>query len=74
MKKVYGDVCMSRTRFYNWLSRFKKDRKDFNDAQRPGYSEDSNRGELVDTVRKIIGIDANLSAKMLVVCFLFNMS
>ena len=65
MKKVYGDDCMSRTQVYMWFTRFKNGREDLNDDLRPGRPEVSNRAELVEKVREIIGIDANCTTRML---------
>ena len=66
MKKVYGDDCMSRTQVYTWFTRFKNGRDDLNDDPRPGQPEASNRAKLVEKVREIIAIDANLIVRMLV--------
>ena len=65
MKKIYGDDCMSRTQVYTQFTRFKNGREDLNDDLRPGRSEVSNRAELVEKVREIIGIDANFTTRML---------
>ena len=65
MKKVYGDDCMSRTQVYTWFTRFKNGREDLNDDLRPGRPEVSNRAELVEKVREIIGIDTNFTTRML---------
>ena len=65
MKKVYGDDCMSRIQVYTWFTRFKNGREDLNDDLRPGRPEVSNRAELVEKVREIIGIDANVTTRML---------
>ena len=65
METVYGDDCMSRTQVYTWFTRFKNGREDLNDDLRPGRPEVSNRAELVEKVRDIIGIDTNLTTKML---------
>ncbi|XP_065650402.1 protein GVQW3-like [Hydra vulgaris] len=65
MKKVYGDDCMSRTQVYTWFIRFKNGREDSNDDLRPCCQEASNRAELVEKVREIIGIDANFTTRML---------
>ena len=64
MKKVYGDDCMSRTQVYTWFTGFKNGREDLNDDLRPGRPEVSNRAELVEKVREIIGIDANFTTRM----------
>ena len=63
MKKVYGDDCMSRIQVYTWFTRFKNGR-DENDDLGPGRPEVSNRAELVEQVREIIGIDANFTTRM----------
>ena len=65
MKKVYGDDCMSRTQVYTWFTRFKNGRAYLNDDLRPSRPEVSNRAELVENVREIIGIDANFTTRML---------
>ena len=65
MKKVYSDDCMSRTQVYTWFTRFKNGREDLNDDLRPGCPEVSNRAELVEKVREIIGIDGNFTTRML---------
>ena len=65
MKKVYGDDCMSRTQVYTWFTRFENGREDLNDDLRPGHPEVSNRAELVEKIREIIGIDANFTTRML---------
>ena len=64
MKKVYGDDCMSRTQVYTWFTRFKNDREDLNDDQRPGRPEVRNRAELVEKVHEIIGIDSNFTTSV----------
>ena len=64
MKKVYGDDCMSHTQVYTWFSRFKNGREDLNNDLRPGRPKVSNRAELVEKVREIIGIDANFTTRM----------
>ena len=64
MKKVYGDDCVSRTQVYTWFTRFKNGLEDLNDDLRPGRPEVSNRAELVEKDREIIGIDANFTTKM----------
>ena len=64
MKKVYGGDWMSRTQVYTWFTRFNNGREDLNDDPRPGRSEVSNRDELVEKVREIIGIDANFTTRM----------
>ena len=65
MKKVYGDDYMSRTQVYTWFTRFKNGREDLNDDLRSGRPEVSNRAELVEKFREIIGIDANFTTRML---------
>ena len=65
MKKVYGDDCMRRTQVYTWFTRFKNGREDLNDDLRSGRPEISNRAELVEKVREIIGINANFTTRML---------
>lgn len=65
MEKVYGNDCMSRTQIYTWLIRFKNGREDLNDDLRPSCPETSNNSELVEKVREIIGIDGNVTRKML---------
>ena len=65
MKRVYGDDCMNRTQVYTWFTRFKNGREDLHDDLRSGRPEDSNRAELVEKVREIIGIDANFTMRML---------
>ena len=65
MTKVYGDDCISRTHVYTWFTRFKNGREDLNYDLRPGSPEVSNRAELVEKVREIIGIDANFTTRML---------
>ena len=56
---------MSRTQVYTWFTRFKNVRDDLNDHPRPGRPEASNRAELVEKVREIIAIGANLTVRML---------
>lgn len=65
LKKVYGDECMSRTRVYEWFTRFKNGREDLNDDARPGRPEGENRAELVQKIREIIAIDGNFTVRML---------
>ena len=65
LKKVYGDDGMIRTLVYTWFTRFKNGREDLNDDLRPGRPEVSNRAELVEKVHELIGIDANLTTRML---------
>ena len=56
---------MSRTQIYTWFTRFKNGSEDLNDDLRPGRPEVSNRAELVEKLREIIGIDANFTTRML---------
>ena len=65
IKKVYGDDCMSRTQVYTWFALFKNCREDLNDDLRPSRSEVSNRADVVEKVREIIGIDAKFTTRML---------
>ena len=65
MKNVYGDDCMSCTQVYTQFTQFKNGRGDLNDDLRPGRPEVSNRAELVEKVREIIGNDANFTTRML---------
>ena len=65
MKKVYGDGCMSPTQVYTSFTRFKNAREDLNDDLRPGCPEVSNRAQLVEKVREIIGIDVDFTTRML---------
>ncbi|CAD6992988.1 unnamed protein product [Ceratitis capitata] len=65
MKKVYCDDCLSRTQVYTWFTRFKNGREDLNDNPSAGRPETSDRAELVEKVREIIGIVANLTTRML---------
>jgi transposase len=64
-KKVYCDDCMSRTQVYTWFTRFKNGHEDLSDDPRAGRPETSNRVEVVEKVREIIGIDANCTTRML---------
>ena len=52
---------MSRTQVYRQLTRFINGRENLNDDQMPGCPEASNRAELVEKVREIIGIEANVT-------------
>lgn len=46
-KKVYVDECMSRTRTYEWFTRFKNRREGLNDDASPGRTKGENRVEFV---------------------------
>ena len=65
MKKVYRVDCMSHTQVHTWFTRFKNSREDLNDDLRPVRLKVSNRAELVEKAREIIGIDANFTTRML---------
>jgi hypothetical protein len=41
MQNVYGDQCMSSTRYYEWFKRYKYDRQSTNDEPRLGRSSAS---------------------------------
>ena len=56
---------MSPTQVYTRFKRFKNGREDLNDDVRPGRPEASNRAELMEKVREIIGIDANFTTRIL---------
>ena len=54
LKKVYGDKCLSRTQVFEWFKRFKEEREEIGDDQRPGRSTTSKTDANTEKVGEIV--------------------
>jgi len=41
LKKVYGDECLFRIQVFEWFKRFKEEREEIGNDQRPGHPSTS---------------------------------
>ena len=61
LKKVYGDKCLSRTQVFEWFKRFKEEREEIGDDQRPGRSTTSKTDANTEKVGEIVRQNRRLS-------------
>ena len=60
LQKVYGDDTVSRTRLFEWHSRFKDGREEVEDDHRSGRPSTSRTDENVERVRQKVRSDRRL--------------
>jgi len=65
LKLVYGDDCLSRSSVFEWFSRFKDGREDFEDDARSGRPKSVRTPELIEKVRQLIENDRRMTLRML---------
>lgn len=65
MITAYGDACLSRSKVFEWYSRFKSGRESLEDDSREGRPSTSNNDENVELVRVALSHNRRLSVKML---------
>lgn len=53
MKKVYGDDCLSRTRVYEWLKRFKEEEEGREDIKDVEYTSRPKTAVIEKNIKKI---------------------
>ena len=61
---AFGESCLSRSKTFEWYSRFKSGRRSFEDDSRPGRPSTSHTEETVARVREIIRADRRLSERL----------
>ena len=54
LQEAFGETCLSRSKTFEWYSRFKSGRRSFEDDPRPGRPSTSHTEETVARVREII--------------------
>ena len=54
LKKVYGDECLSRTQVFDWFKRFKEEREEIGDDERPGRPSTSKTDANIEKVSEIV--------------------
>ena len=57
LQAAFGESCLSRSKTFEWYSRFKNGRRSFEDDPRPGRPSTSHTEETVARVREIIRAD-----------------
>ena len=60
---AFGDSCRSRSKTFEWYSRFNSGRRSFEDDPRPGRPSTSHTEETVARVREIIRADRRLTIR-----------
>jgi len=65
MKIAYGDGCLSRSKVFEWYSRFKNSRESLEDDSREGRPSTSNNDEKAELVRVALSGNWRLTVKML---------
>ena len=63
LQAAFGESCQSRSKTFDWYSRFKKRRRFFEDDPRPGRQSTSHTEETVARVREIIRADRHLTIR-----------
>ena len=61
LQAAFGESCLSRSKTFEWYSRFKSGRRSFEDDPRPGRPSTSHTEETVARVREIIRADRRLT-------------
>ena len=64
LQAAFGESCLSRSKSFEWYSRFKSGRRSFEDDPRPGRPSTSHTEETVARVREIIRADRRLSGRL----------
>ena len=65
LQKVYGDDTISRTRLFEWHTRFKEGRQEVEDDHRSGRPSTSKTHENVERVRQKVRSDRRLTVRMI---------
>lgn len=65
LKQVYGDSCLSRSRFFEWFKRFKDGRDDVEDDARPGRPSTSKTAENIEKIGNLVRTDRRLTIRMI---------
>ena len=65
LQEVYGDDTMSKTRLFEWHSRFKEGREEVKDDHRSGKPSTSSTDENVERVRQKVRSDRRLTVRMI---------
>ena len=63
LQAAFGESCLSRTKAFEWYSRFKSGRRSFEHAPRPGRHSTSHTEETVARVQEIIRADRCLTIR-----------
>ena len=63
LQAAFGESCLSRSRTFEWYSRFKSGSRSFEDDHRPGSPSTSHTAETVARVREIIRADRRLTIR-----------
>ena len=63
LQAAFGESCLSRSKTFDWYSRFKSGRRSFVNDSRPGRPSTSHTEETVARVREIIRADRRLTIK-----------
>jgi len=61
LQAAFGESCLSRSKTYEWYSRFKSGCRSFENKPRPGRPSTSHTEETVARVREIIHADRRLT-------------
>ena len=64
LQAAFGESCLSRSKTFEWYSRFKSGRRSFEDDPRPGRPSTSHTEETVARVREIIRAYRRLSERL----------
>jgi len=63
LQAPFGESCLSRSKTFEWYSRFKSGRRSFEDDPRPDRPSTSHTEETVACVREIIRADRRLTIR-----------
>jgi len=63
LQAAFGESCLSRSKTFEWYSRFKNGRRSFEDDPRPGRPSTSHTEETVARGREIIRADQHLTIR-----------
>ena len=64
LQAAFGESCLSRSKTFEWYSRFKSGRRSFEDDPCPGRPSTSHTEESVAHMREIIRADRHLSQRL----------
>ena len=63
LQAAFQESCLSRSKTFEWYTRFKSGRRSFEDDPRPGRPSTSHTEETVARVREIIHADRHLTIR-----------
>ena len=74
LQAAFGESCLSRSKTFDWYSRFQNGRRSFEDDPCPGRPSTSHTEQTVARVREIIRADRRLTIREVPASFNMNLA